>query len=130
MGQCGRDEPASESLPAPVAAAADGDRPADRPTRLAEDAAGLAEDAAGLAGDAAALAAAESNGSGSVPAPRLAGAEPSHAEPPYAEPALAEPPSRADAASTARGVFDAATTRRRSVVFEEDDELDVPDFLK
>ena len=27
-------------------------------------------------------------------------------------------------------VFDAATTRRRSVVFEEDDDLDVPDFLK
>jgi cell division protein FtsZ len=27
-------------------------------------------------------------------------------------------------------VFDAATTRRRPVVFEEDDELDVPDFLK
>ncbi|HCU94841.1 MAG TPA: cell division protein FtsZ [Actinobacteria bacterium] len=34
-----------------------------------------------------------------------------------------------DSASAAR-VFDAATTRRRSVVFEEDDELDVPDFLK
>jgi hypothetical protein len=27
-------------------------------------------------------------------------------------------------------VPDSATTRRRSVVFEEDDELDVPDFLK
>jgi len=27
-------------------------------------------------------------------------------------------------------VFESATTRRRSVVFEEDDELDVPDFLK
>jgi cell division protein FtsZ len=36
---------------------------------------------------------------------------------------------RPDAAAAAR-VFDAATTRRRSVVFEEDDELDVPDFLK
>ena len=36
---------------------------------------------------------------------------------------------RTDTASAAR-VFDAATTRRRSVVFEEDDELDVPDFLK
>jgi cell division protein FtsZ len=36
---------------------------------------------------------------------------------------------RADTVSAAR-VFDAATTRRRSVVFEEDDELDVPDFLK
>ena len=34
-----------------------------------------------------------------------------------------------DSASAER-VFDAATTRRRSVVFEEDDELDVPDFLK
>jgi hypothetical protein len=27
-------------------------------------------------------------------------------------------------------VFESATTRRRAVVFEEDDELDVPDFLK
>ena len=33
-------------------------------------------------------------------------------------------------AVAAARVFDAATTRRRSVVFEEDDELDVPDFLK
>jgi cell division protein FtsZ len=39
------------------------------------------------------------------------------------------PRPRPDAAAAAR-VFDAATTRRRSVVFEEDDELDVPDFLK
>ena len=38
-------------------------------------------------------------------------------------------PPRPDTAAAAR-VFDAATTRRRSVVFEEDDELDVPDFLK
>ncbi len=36
---------------------------------------------------------------------------------------------RTDQAAAAR-VFDAATTRRRSVVFEDDDELDVPDFLK
>jgi cell division protein FtsZ len=41
-----------------------------------------------------------------------------------------EPPrTRPDTASAAR-VFESATTRRRSVVFEEDDELDVPDFLK
>jgi cell division protein FtsZ len=38
-------------------------------------------------------------------------------------------PLHADPASAAR-MFDAATTRRRSVVFEEDDDLDVPDFLK
>ena len=36
---------------------------------------------------------------------------------------------RLDSAAAAR-VFDGASTRRRPVVFEEDDELDVPDFLK
>jgi cell division protein FtsZ len=45
-----------------------------------------------------------------------------------AAPASASRP-RADPGAAAR-MFDAATTRRRSVVFEEDDELDVPDFLK
>jgi cell division protein FtsZ len=44
--------------------------------------------------------------------------------------AAAAPRPRPDPAAAAR-VFDAATTtRRRSVIFEEDDELDVPDFLK
>jgi cell division protein FtsZ len=58
-------------------------------------------------------------GSDGVPSPRSeAGATPP-----------ATPRPRPDAAAAAR-VFDAATTRRRSVVFEEDDELDVPDFLK
>ncbi|HEX3493255.1 MAG TPA: cell division protein FtsZ [Streptosporangiaceae bacterium] len=37
----------------------------------------------------------------------------------------------ADSAGQSRGLTaESATTRRRSVVFEEDDELDVPDFLK
>jgi cell division protein FtsZ len=49
------------------------------------------------------------------------------AEPVPAAAAPARP--RADPGAAAR-MFDAATTRRRSVVFEEDDELDVPDFLK
>jgi cell division protein FtsZ len=31
---------------------------------------------------------------------------------------------------SAQRVFDVATTRRRAVIFEEDDDLDVPDFLK
>jgi cell division protein FtsZ len=52
-----------------------------------------------------------------VPPPRSAESDP------------VTPRPRPDAAAAAR-VFDAATTRRRSVVFEEDDELDVPDFLK
>jgi cell division protein FtsZ len=60
---------------------------------------------------------AEESGMDAVPAPRSAGPDPFAAAP------------RTDTAAAAR-VFDAATTRRRSVVFEEDDELDVPDFLK
>ena len=60
---------------------------------------------------------AEESGIDPVPAPRPADAGP------------VAPAPRADTAAAAR-VFDAATTRRRSVVFEEDDELDVPDFLK
>jgi cell division protein FtsZ len=60
---------------------------------------------------------AEESGIDAVPAPRAADPDP------------VTPGPRHDAASAAR-VFDAATTRRRSVVFEEDDELDVPDFLK
>jgi len=54
------------------------------------------------------------------------------AVPAAAPPAGADMPAaapRAEAAVSAR-TFDPATTRRRSVVFEEDDELDVPDFLK
>jgi cell division protein FtsZ len=41
--------------------------------------------------------------------------------------------SGADAAGrdgSAQRVFDVATTRRRAVIFEEEDDLDVPDFLK
>jgi cell division protein FtsZ len=45
------------------------------------------------------------------------------------EPAAVPARPRTDPGAAAR-MFDAATTRRRSVVFEEDDELDVPDFLK
>jgi cell division protein FtsZ len=60
---------------------------------------------------------AEESGIDAVPGPRAADPDP------------VTPGPRHDAASAAR-VFDAATTRRRSVVFEEDDELDVPDFLK
>ena len=125
--------PATHAPPVLASSPAGGDgwasAAADEPAagvaaRLAQDAAGLAGDAAGLAGDAAQLAAAD----GSVPAPRAAHGEPGLAEPATADPAPARP--RQDAAAPARGVFDAATTRRRSVVFEEDDELDVPDFLK
>jgi cell division protein FtsZ len=45
------------------------------------------------------------------------------------DPQYAPVPGRMDPVAAAR-VFDTASTRRRAVVFEEDDELDVPDFLK
>jgi cell division protein FtsZ len=71
----------------------------------------------------------------SVPPPR-----PSDPPPPSAQPSPAQPMSspavakqdrrvlRTDDAAASRGPD--SSTRRRSVVFEEDDELDVPDFLK
>jgi cell division protein FtsZ len=51
------------------------------------------------------------------------------AEPVPAATAAVPARQRADPGAAAR-MFDAATTRRPSVVFEEDDDLDVPDFLK
>jgi cell division protein FtsZ len=38
--------------------------------------------------------------------------------------------NNAGSSASAARVFDVATTRRRAVIFEEDDDLDVPDFLK
>jgi cell division protein FtsZ len=76
----------------------------------------------GLTGDTLAghaLAGEGLAGDDEVPAPRAVGEFP----------AAGSGRGRADTASAAR-VFDAATTRRRAVVFEEEDELDVPDFLK
>ena len=48
---------------------------------------------------------------------------------PLADDGLTVSAPMAEAAVAAR-ILDPATTRRRSVVFEEDDDLDVPDFLK
>ncbi|HEY1622568.1 MAG TPA: cell division protein FtsZ [Streptosporangiaceae bacterium] len=45
---------------------------------------------------------------------------------PVASPA----PSRLSHTESASKTFEVATTRRRPVVFEEDDDLDIPDFLK
>jgi cell division protein FtsZ len=88
---------------------------------------------AGGASQAGATGAPETGGAADpAPAPTPA-AVPAAAAPatPAVEPdpPSAVPPSRLDPIAAAR-VFDAASTRRRAVVFEEDDELDVPDFLK
>jgi cell division protein FtsZ len=73
---------------------------------------------------------------GASPAPAGVTAD----EMPAPEPARPADPERTDFADsssyrpayaeTAARTFDVAATRRRPVVFEEDDDLDVPDFLK
>jgi cell division protein FtsZ len=87
--------------------------------------AGRAMAAASRGADANGASSPRAGGTNGGPPPRAADAD--GGPPPRAAQEPARP--RPDTASAAR-VFDAATTRRRSVVFEEDDELDVPDFLK
>ena len=99
-------EPAASLTPPPAAAA---------PASEAEPAAA----AAGARGEDAAWSAAPESPAGPDSGDQAA------EQVPAAVPAR----PRADHSAAAR-MFDAATTRRRSVVFEEDDELDVPDFLK
>ena len=117
-------EPVNEPEPAPVSfGSAENGSPgaADSPwsdSRASED---RSAEGTGSGGTA------EENGIDAVPAPRPADSEPAYGSPADSGPLT--PASRPDTAAAAR-VFDAATTRRRSVVFEEDDELDVPDFLK
>jgi cell division protein FtsZ len=118
------ERPAPPVLPAPVAAAEE--------SPLASD-----SSAGGDAGepDSAGLSAA----AGSEPAQDSAGTDATKVEgvpPPRAADEGKSAADKAGAAwstdSTASRLGDASTasTRRRSVVFEEDDELDVPDFLK
>jgi len=107
-------QPAADPEPLVTSLSADaGPVPAGDPYEAAAgDVAGQAADGHGEAGSGLA-------GADEVPAPRAVEDSAS----------AGTSRSRADPASAAR-VFDAATTRRRSVVFEDDDELDVPDFLK
>ncbi|MBV9208395.1 MAG: cell division protein FtsZ, partial [Actinobacteria bacterium] len=70
-------------------------------------------------------------------APAAAAPSPAAREPARPQTAATAPPDHADPAAyrlahaeAAAKAFDAATARRRPVVFEEDDDLDVPDFLK
>jgi cell division protein FtsZ len=83
-----------------------------RPATEPADGTGAAADTADAADPDAAVA-------DGIPVPRVGDADPD-------EPAGAPEPADAGAVR----VPDGSGTRRRSVVFEEDDELDVPDFLK
>jgi cell division protein FtsZ len=105
----GADPGRNGHAPAPAEPAAVGAAGASQPG-------GAGQPETGIAADPASPAA----------APAAAGTVPPAAEP---GPPPAAPPGRLDPIAAAR-VFDAASTRRRPVVFEEDDELDVPDFLK
>jgi cell division protein FtsZ len=99
-------------------------------------------------GTASAAGQAENEGAGErgdaagVHDPLSAGSAPASGSP-WAPAASAEPGAHQDSAasggapgggaapdSAAARVFDVPTTRRRPVIFEEDDDLDVPDFLK
>jgi cell division protein FtsZ len=64
-----------------------------------------------------------------VAEPVAAPAPPVPAPVPVSEPAPVAPP-RLSQTEMASKTFEVATTRRRPVVFEEDDDLDIPDFLK
>ena len=81
------------------------------------------EGPAGQAGDEAGVRDPATAGT-PVPQPADVAAAGAAAPDPY----IAAARAAADAAATR--IADSPTTRRRSVVFEEDDELDVPDFLK
>jgi cell division protein FtsZ len=75
------------------------------------------------------------NGTGkaAVLSPGALSADASYPPPPAPRPAPASPAPHVPRPAHAEGpgrTFDVATTRRRPVVFEEDDDLDVPDFLK
>jgi len=84
---------------------------------------------AGAQGAAAAGRAMPANAAGHTTPPAAAAPPAGNTDSPSSRPAQESPRQRPDTASAAR-VFESATTRRRSVIFEEDDELDVPDFLK
>jgi cell division protein FtsZ len=122
--------PASPVTPEPEAAAAGPDNPdntdkgwGDEPLATAHG--GNGTSSAAVPGAALASAAGPILGA-PVPDDRF--------EPPSDPPAEASPVTTSKEASVhADGparTFDVATTRRRPVVFEEDDDLDVPDFLK
>jgi cell division protein FtsZ len=119
-----RDSSSASSAP-PARADSGAANPADRTDRA--DRAGESAESPAGAGESRG---GESRGAESVdgvPPPRPAESAPA---------ATADQPAGngswpADGSAQSRGLAaEAASTRRRSVVFEEDDELDVPDFLK
>jgi len=110
---------------ATVSAAAAGDTGTAAPYGAVTAGRAMAAAAASRKADTNGAVSPRAGASNGGPPPRAADAD--GGAPPRA---AQEPPRPRPDTATAARVFDAATTRRRSVVFEEDDELDVPDFLK
>jgi cell division protein FtsZ len=138
MAWSAADEAASAVTATPVVAGSviEDEEPAVTASDLAGDSAAETADATGTpAEDAAGSETASSDGSGHDTG--------DHEAPASSTPSQASASSRGagsnnassnnassnNGSSTGR-TFDVATTRRRPVIFEEDDDLDVPDFLK
>ncbi len=136
------DHARSAAKAVPASDSATGDAPADQPGGASETPDDVAAAASGTAAAAEGLA--EVGGSvgatvyadADTPVSTDIPADPGQTAPwdIPAAPADVEPggASAGDSSRTgaAARVFDVATSRRRPVIFEEDDDLDVPDFLK
>jgi cell division protein FtsZ len=104
--------PVPETTPPPVSS----------PPAPAPSGPGLTSAAPGSAGPG--------SGGGSAGGAGTGGAGAASAEREGATAETATGPARRSAAEMAGKTFEVATSRRRPVVFEEDDDLDIPDFLK
>jgi cell division protein FtsZ len=138
--------PAAAASPASPAAASPA-RPAASPPAPAPEASGWASDGSlqsadaefGLGSDNALSAAGAHVGLFSAPVPQDAAGAEALSEPSRADVVVPADTSYSSASYSSISrpahaelgkTFDVASTRRRPVVFEEDDDLDVPDFLK
>jgi len=131
----GREQPAE--LPASKPSAAAAGAPADAPGAAAATR-HAATGHASAGNEAAAQASAGQNAAGQAPAGQGAAAVDGVPSPRAAEiaadgpgaPESPRPAGRPGSGGGAAWIPDTSSTRRPSVVFEEDDDLDVPDFLK
>ena len=133
---------AAPVLGVPVSESATGDAPAGQPEGAGETpddvaaaaygTAAAAENLAEVGGSADATVDADADTPVSTDIPHDSGQTAPWAIP--AAPADSEPGGAGAGESSRNGtaarVFDVATSRRRPVIFDEDDDLDIPDFLK
>ena len=132
MAWSAADEAASSVTASPVVAGSvvEDDEPAVTASDLAGGSPAETVDAAGTtAEDAGGSEAVSSDSSAQDSASQSSGDHEAPASGSVPSQASSHGASSSNGGSTGR-TFDVATTRRRPVIFEEDDDLDVPDFLK